>query len=221
MDDKDWMRGYWIILHLLAEFVDKNTAKGPSFIAIIIYVGNNFPCETCRPHFINYITKNKPDEQKSYSYYFWEFHNAVNSRLGKKLYSFDEYKKNINNLNIANTWLAGMWIFFHSLSWFVDAFPKYNDFFVDFLRYLYIYFPSIECKSNYTKYIDNNPPEIALSYFEYTWDFHNYINIILDKPKMSADTYKIIYTNEGYKCETCGSNGKNTSDKIISKELIF
>ena len=52
------------------------------------------PCEKCKIHAIQYIVFESPINlrtKKEFQYWTWNFHNAVNNRIGKKKFSLIEY----------------------------------------------------------------------------------------------------------------------------------
>ena len=53
----------------------------------------NLPCPRCRTHAAAYLARNPPSLGSSEAYQSWvfEFHNAVNRRLGRRAFSFGEY----------------------------------------------------------------------------------------------------------------------------------
>ena len=48
------------------------------------------PCAECRKHIQAYRKEKFPKESKDIAYWLWEFHEAVNHRLGKPSYAFTE-----------------------------------------------------------------------------------------------------------------------------------
>lgn len=87
--------GAWWILSVNAAMAD-NATKMLEFIEFLRKVIATLPCPMCHEHATAYITKNPPNTPKYFqmidperktnigmAYYIWEFHEAVNLRLGK------------------------------------------------------------------------------------------------------------------------------------------
>jgi hypothetical protein len=63
---------------------------------ILIYeIIDNFPCITCKKHAKEYMDKN--DSYNDVSVWLWEFHNFVNKKLNKDIFSWEECIKKYNN----------------------------------------------------------------------------------------------------------------------------
>ena len=96
----------WSIIHKYA-ISCKNSIQKKAFKLFIDNLAENFPCDTCKPHFKKMLNDVKIEyfENKYYngedvSCFYWTFHmhNLVNIRLGKKILNFDEaYNIHINN----------------------------------------------------------------------------------------------------------------------------
>jgi FAD-linked sulfhydryl oxidase len=88
----------WKWLHKLAikyptcpSMYDVNYA----YYRIINFI-ENLPCNICKNHAEQYIEHNPLtlNSSQELQEWVWEFHNAVNFRLGKKLISFERYQYN-------------------------------------------------------------------------------------------------------------------------------
>jgi FAD-linked sulfhydryl oxidase len=91
-----WGNRGWNWLHNLAISYPKNPTKKTefdTFFRIWNFVGK-IPCIECRSHAKDYIIRNIPDLSSTYALqsWVWKFHNNVNTRLGKRTLSFNEYK---------------------------------------------------------------------------------------------------------------------------------
>jgi hypothetical protein len=66
-----------------------------AFISAVWGFITQLPCLECRSHASTYIMNNPPDMTSRYSLESWcfNFHNAVNERLHKKIITFDEYQE--------------------------------------------------------------------------------------------------------------------------------
>lgn len=91
-EDKIWLRGWWIQYHYDAHRADTETYLKQEYIDRIKYHSTIFPCEHCIKHYQKYLDDNPIDDADSLFVYMWNFHNAVNVRLGKKTISLEECK---------------------------------------------------------------------------------------------------------------------------------
>lgn len=85
--------GIWFAIHLMAYKTDKDITLKRPFLTYINALAENFPCGECRGHFKNYLSTNPPDKAQELFKWTWEFHNAVNKRLGKKQFTYEESLK--------------------------------------------------------------------------------------------------------------------------------
>lgn len=92
--------GYWHRLHRLA-WDARTRATQTAFCAEMRLTCETFPCEVCRGHCGAYVAAHPPEqyvgkevmldgasEPLGVFVWLWQFHNAVNARLGKPLMSF-------------------------------------------------------------------------------------------------------------------------------------
>jgi hypothetical protein len=94
-ESKFLFRGVWWTIHIMA-LSATNISKAKSFADMIDVIAENFFCEECKPHIQNYLRAfhssnflSSIDENGMFSWSFL-FHNAVNSRIGKPILSFEE-----------------------------------------------------------------------------------------------------------------------------------
>ena len=89
--------GTWSVIHTLAYNATTNESK-EAFIKHMTIICNQFPCETCREHAIKYLKENPMSEyldvvtegkKLGLFTWTWQFHNAVNHRIGKSILSWD------------------------------------------------------------------------------------------------------------------------------------
>jgi hypothetical protein len=93
--------GAWWILSVNAAMAN-NTSKMLDFTVFLRKVVDTLPCPKCHAHAAAYITTNNPNSDKYFSmkdpktgenigmaYYIWEFHEAVNLRLGKASFPWE------------------------------------------------------------------------------------------------------------------------------------
>jgi FAD-linked sulfhydryl oxidase len=88
----------WFCLHNAAHHYPENAA--PTYAermkGIIIGLPVLIPCTTCKEHATAYIEEKKHTlmevckSRKTLVIFFIDFHNYVNQRLGKKIYSYEE-----------------------------------------------------------------------------------------------------------------------------------
>jgi hypothetical protein len=96
MDPKIWGPPYWTSLHISAEHYPDN----PSPITMartkgrILGIPYEIPCQGCRPHAIAFIEAADIDKavssRKNLAEFYIDFHNKVNARYGKKIYTYEE-----------------------------------------------------------------------------------------------------------------------------------
>lgn len=90
--------GGWSIIHILAKWA-KTSERIETFIMIIDVIISTLFCIQCREHAITYLKNNPPSKYSLIKniegrligmfLWSWEFHNIVNSRLGKSILAFD------------------------------------------------------------------------------------------------------------------------------------
>lgn len=90
--------GFWVHLHIRARRAQTEESKN-SFIDDMYLLSVEFPCGKCRNHIKAYLENHPFDEyfnlvndkgdQIGMSKWLWQFHNAVNARLGKPLMDWE------------------------------------------------------------------------------------------------------------------------------------
>ncbi len=89
--------GIWYVIHV--EAIEASTTELiKSFLTNIELIVDQFPCQMCRFHAKEYLTKfpprdmdiyvNKNEESIGMFFWSWNFHNAVNRRLNKPHMSY-------------------------------------------------------------------------------------------------------------------------------------
>ena len=102
----EWGPDTWALLHTIAEKIydDKfNNSKNEIF-KIITLIAISVPCPHCRNHASDYLKHNnihRCNTKHDLKLFIFNFHNNVNSRLGKQPYVFATLSK-YNNYNLAN-----------------------------------------------------------------------------------------------------------------------
>lgn len=92
----DWGNAFWFIIHYIAANLPEKLSDNykTAFIAMIMSIQLLIPCDECKQHMANYISKvdihSYMISNKTVFQYTWEFHNAVSQRLGKNTISFGE-----------------------------------------------------------------------------------------------------------------------------------
>lgn len=117
MDPELWGPHVWAAIHLIAlgspEKFDSASASGYKvFIQNLPYV---IPCNTCREHFLEYLTKSPPAFTGRAEFFEWtvKFHNAVNVRLGKPVVELETARKKWlepHGSNQKNNWKMAFFI---------------------------------------------------------------------------------------------------------------
>ena len=89
--------GTWNVIHTLAYNATTKELK-EAFMTHMTIICNQFPCETCREHCKKYLKENPMSEylnvvtegkKLGLFTWTWQFHNAVNYRIGKPILSWD------------------------------------------------------------------------------------------------------------------------------------
>tara|TARA_Y100000389_G_scaffold47363_2_gene42426 strand:+ start:3041 stop:3502 length:462 start_codon:yes stop_codon:yes gene_type:complete len=99
-----WAIPTWKIFHGIAEKIDETYYnQNYKFVfGIIKYICNNLPCPYCRKEASFIIDRVKVDSvntKERFKNYMFNFHNIVNQKLRKKVFS-KEYLKNYEKVNI-------------------------------------------------------------------------------------------------------------------------
>jgi hypothetical protein len=96
MKQSTWGPTYWSFLHILSiSFPDQPTSEQKThFRQCLEHLAPIMPCEQCRNHMTEYLRTVEWDKvlttKETCMRFVWEFHNSVNQRLGKPLYSWDQ-----------------------------------------------------------------------------------------------------------------------------------
>ena len=108
---KTWGPRGWNWLHVLAISYPAAPTLEEGRVAFrrIWNFVNNLPCPECRYHATRYVFQHPPDLSGTYALqsWVWEFHNAVNRRLGKKEISYSEYLAVYSNEICWANWSEG------------------------------------------------------------------------------------------------------------------
>jgi hypothetical protein len=107
---------------------------------------------------------------------------------------------------------------FGPVTWYImhnTALKLNEETFSDWVRLLIDSIPCNNCRSHALEYIEINPPENFLGIenekgepigmFQWTWQFHNNVNIRLNKEILDYDDAYRMYTNDTFRCDKhCG-----------------
>lgn len=80
----DYYRRLWHEIHTRAAQV-RTTHDHSQFCTWMRRTAQELPCAKCRHHATKYIHDNPPEQSPNVFIWTWEFHNAVNGRLGKPI----------------------------------------------------------------------------------------------------------------------------------------
>ena len=88
----------WDRIHKMA--IDATTPqKQLEFKKYMKYLSFYFPCPKCTPHIKSYLKTNpimSEVGEKGFGRWSWKFQNSVNSRSGKKIFSWEEFRAKYN-----------------------------------------------------------------------------------------------------------------------------
>lgn len=93
-----WSIPTWYLFHGIAEKIDEQYYKENYFkvFQLFIIICNNLPCPMCRKEAstkINKINVHNINTKEKLKLFWFNFHNDVNVRLGKRLFNMEEMKK--------------------------------------------------------------------------------------------------------------------------------
>ena len=94
---KHWGSYYWDIIHRsTSQYPEHPTIldvqRTQYFLNYILAQINNI-CHNCGYHFYQYMFEHPPilSSRLEYRLWSWNFHNAVNERIGKKIFHWSEF----------------------------------------------------------------------------------------------------------------------------------
>ena len=96
--------GYWASWHIKSLYSNTKSKKGEVARNIALDI-KNFPCIKCQNHARDYVRKhpliNSVEDKDTLSMFRWivDFHNFVNLRLNKKIFSYKEAEEMWNGKN--------------------------------------------------------------------------------------------------------------------------
>lgn len=115
MSKKEWGNATWYLFHTLAEKLKPQySGNTPEVFHLIQQICKNLPCPDCQEHAIKTLrTVNSSNirTRENLIDFIWQFHNKVNARLNKPIFSELErdklYKKAIT-MNVINHFIQVM-----------------------------------------------------------------------------------------------------------------
>lgn len=84
------MTGIWIALHTMAAHASQHPVDYDSFVKYTTLLITNLPCKECRSHATDYIQENPIGLSSHPFMWSWDFHNAVNERIGNDIVSYSD-----------------------------------------------------------------------------------------------------------------------------------
>jgi hypothetical protein len=110
-----WGNATWYIFHTLAEKLKpEHDGEVQHILFHFKQVCFNLPCPSCSQHATETLQNAKLDKVKTrddLKTFFFEFHNVVNKRLKKQIFTMDECNKlysTANTVNIVNHFISVM-----------------------------------------------------------------------------------------------------------------
>lgn len=93
-------RATWSLLHAVADLypAEYNETYTQAFQALLNALSVVYPCDACREHIKTYLQDHPPRfENRAHTVrWVFNFHNAVNSRLGKPIFTPEQYLRREN-----------------------------------------------------------------------------------------------------------------------------
>lgn len=99
-----WGVAIWTLFHIIGEKVSKDNFEllKTDIILIIKQICYNLPCPMCTSHATDYLNKNNFDKINNISdfrLFLFNFHNAVNIKKSKPIFSIDELSTKYKDLD--------------------------------------------------------------------------------------------------------------------------
>jgi len=90
-----WGPSMWRVLHSLSFSISDSSREKDrkNFIEFLQSLRTLLPCADCRLHFAEYLDEHNPTKADNLAVWTFDFHNAVNERLGKPQFSFEDVSK--------------------------------------------------------------------------------------------------------------------------------
>lgn len=109
MNKKEWGNAIWYFMHTISyKLKEEHTNKANEIMNLFYNLCINTPCPYCSEHAKNTLNKlniKKIVKKEDLIKVLFEFHNIVNKRINKELFTIEEFNdkyKKANTLNIVN-----------------------------------------------------------------------------------------------------------------------
>ena len=105
MASKDvWGPATWTLFHTLAEKVKEDNFNEmlPDLLTMIKRICMNLPCPDCSAHAVQIMSKVTPNQftsKESLKIFLFHFHNSVNVRTGKPVFTVEELNSKYSRAN--------------------------------------------------------------------------------------------------------------------------
>jgi hypothetical protein len=105
LSKETWGNNIWYLFHSLAHKIreDKFDIQKNNIIFIIKTICDTLPCPDCSKDATNMLNKidfNTIRNKNDLKMFFFNFHNAINAKLGKPKFSHESLDAKYNNVNI-------------------------------------------------------------------------------------------------------------------------
>jgi hypothetical protein len=113
---------------------------------------------------------------------------------------------------------SGIWHTIHVSSVDTDT-PLKSTFFCHWVRRQIAFLPCQKCRKDAEKYLSASPPDTANNLFVWGWEFHNYVNEKLGKPRLTyEEAAKMYILGEIRKCKLCGLDQDTPKNSLIIED---
>ena len=89
----------WFNIHQDTYLADQYPNMRKNIIELLKFKFENFSCSKCKPHLLQYLKDNPLEKSNSLFKWSWEFHNAVNRRIGKLEMDYETAYMSVSNQN--------------------------------------------------------------------------------------------------------------------------
>ena len=105
MEKKVWGNSIWYLFHTVAEKIkeDKYLEQKDNLFKLLEIVLKNLPCPDCAEHATNAfkkVNKQNINNKETFKMLMLEFHNRVNKRLNKPVFTLEELNNKYKNANL-------------------------------------------------------------------------------------------------------------------------
>jgi Erv1 / Alr family len=207
-DPKNWGPSFWRVLHVGSlNYPEKPSATFKERMKWFIQgIPLILPCNECYDNANGYISQNNRNmdmilsSRESLFRFFVDFHNYLNTRYGRKQYSYEEarglwIKQNDRDPKI---WGPHFWKILHigSLHYPNNPSQEVQDRMKWFIRGIPVMLPCDECFDHANAHIIRQEPNLSViassknNLFQFFVDFHNYVNKRHGKKQYTYDEAK-------------------------------